>query len=1684
MIQLLSESSRSACYLITEPASDDKLLMKVNTHSRLSKSELRNEFNFCQKLSIPNIRKSVKSGFFQNKEAYYYEFFEGITLKKFLSERVLNESEFYKIAINIVQTVAQIHSKNVIHLRINSNNILINPKDLNTCLIDFSLSSLSTEPKPIHFEEWASELAFMAPEQSGHLNKKIDSRSDLYALGIVLYKIWTGRTPFIGEHAADMVHNHLVASVPDLNQWRKDSPIAIQKIIEKLLRKNPEARYQSSNGLLADLNICLENLMNGNSDHGFQPGTKDLNTSLGISTGFYERDQELNFLKKKFQETRLNQGDGKFILISGANGTGKTRLAEEFSKFATEDGGIFIPIRYTGQDTFIPNQTLIETLKGLATFILSRADENLETWKRRLLEAIGDIGQLLIDLVPEYHWIIGDQPPLARLNANQAERRLNFLYYRVLSSLSSQEHPLVLFIDDMQWMETASWNQLGQIIKGTRIPHLLLIGAYTKSQTENQNDFDAHSSQAFDENTQTTELNLDNFQPETVLSLIQDSFEMDNIQGLTDLIYRKTRGNPFYIRKFLEGIYQNKLLVFNQDQQKWMYDSDQIRQSEWADNVIIYLTHLVNSLEPVTLKILGMASCFGLRWKKQDLIAIAEMDNEAIEQAISKLSELDLIHIAADDEYEFEHESILKTAYEGLESSVRSHYHNQIAHYWLKSLENPEHSSNLFQIVNQFNRCKELIQEEDRYQVLKLNFLAGLNAKNTTDYELSFAYFKNAIDWIRDADNINHSELIINLYREAAESGMKTAQYEDANHFLTKSIALSQNIEDKVAAYEIKLTHYCETHQFPNAIDYLLQILETLGYHIKRNPNKIKILKEFVTVKLLFLGKSAEDITNLKEIQDPKAHAFIKLTTMATVAIFGSAPDILPIVNFKQISLSLQYGKSPYLPYALAAYGFAITVFMNDFVNGHKLAQTALKMTEKPEAKIIRAKVMVIYYGFLSYWKNAIIESKNPLKEAYWIGRQTGDLLYASFALSFHLEIRYYSGENLLDLFEEQTESNRIIKNLKQELVYIISEYQRQMIINLIQDQNVPWILQNEGFNEEKAIEELKNLGDQASTFGLYYNKMFLACLFNAYSEAEEFRKTAAHYEDEATSRQINYPSYLLYSTIIEIKNLSKYHNVHLVKPLRNIKRKIKLLKSHAVHAPQNYKNKYILLEALLYEHENKSTEALTHFIQAIDLSREAGFLAEEALSRELLAYYLLKSGQKEFGEMMLNLAYLSYRNWGARSKCNQLAELYPSILSNQAELGFENTIASFQNIFDLSTIIKANQILSSENNLQGLLTRMLEQVMKNASCTKAVIVLKDSTGQLLPFAEGNQDSISMLDTHTGQMNQIVPFSLVMYCAHSKSEYVSDHLSQDKMYSQDSYVQSHKPVSCCIIPIVSNNSFLGVLYLENNLVESAFDRKRIEFFKTITAQLAISIENVNLYTEMEAKVIDRTAQIQMKNQELTVEKDKSDKLLLNILPEKIATELKENGYSVAKKYERATILFTDIKNFTLISEKMEPEELVSELDTYFKKFDEISTEYGLEKIKTVGDAYLAVGGLPDDNSANAIDVVAAAIQMIEFTKQRVQERRLQGKPGFEIRVGINTGPVVSGIVGFKKFQFDIWGYAVNVAARMEQNSETGRINVSASTYDLIKHHYQCEYRGKMPAKGLGDIEMYFVNGLV
>jgi class 3 adenylate cyclase len=393
----------------------------------------------------------------------------------------------------------------------------------------------------------------------------------------------------------------------------------------------------------------------------------------------------------------------------------------------------------------------------------------------------------------------------------------------------------------------------------------------------------------------------------------------------------------------------------------------------------------------------------------------------------------------------------------------------------------------------------------------------------------------------------------------------------------------------------------------------------------------------------------------------------------------------------------------------------------------------------------------------------------------------------------------------------------------------------------------------------------------------------------------------------------------------------------------------------------------------------------------------------------------------------------------------------------------------------DLKSVMKSSEAISKEIKLKDLLTTLMKIIIENAGAQRMVLLLK-SDNEFLVQSESCTKNIepNLFENLPLKSFDAIAKEVILFSAKNKESVILENAFQDAGFGKDPYISSQKMKSIMVVPLMKQSEVTGIIYLENNLIEGAFTIERLNLINILSSQMAISLENALLYQNMEEKIRLRTRQ-------LNEEKEKSEQLILNILPPEIASELKNNGISKARHFKDVSVMFTDIVNFSGLCEILSAEELVSELNYFYCEFDRIVEKYGIEKIKTVGDSYLCAGGLNLTKEFDAANMVLAAFEINEFIREHMKSTTAEGKPTISMRIGIHTGPVIAGIVGLKKFAYDIWGDTVNVASRMETAGEPGKINISGQTYELIKDRFMCTSRGKIKVKNKGFVEMYFID---
>jgi len=1682
--KLIYESKKSKIFFCEKTEWGKPVVMKVSNYEFATPKDLSqfyNEYEVISQINLRCIRNAIKKGRENNRHYLVLEWIEGENLSVAFRGKQNDIVDFLYIAIAMADALCEIHNCNVIHKDISPFNIIVNLQERSVHIIDFGIST-SLDLKQHYIgnpERLEGTLAYSSPEQTGRMNRPVDYRTDLYSLGVTMYEMLAGKLPFESTDAMELVHSHIALVPKPVDTINKNVPAQISKIVDKLLAKNAEDRYQSAHGLKIDFQRCLSEFLNQGTISLFPLATQDFSGKFQIPEKLYGREVEIKTIITSFD--RCSDGALELVLVAGYSGTGKSALVHEVFKPITATQGYFLGGKFDQFQRVVPYYAIIEAFRELVNVFLTETEDKLAILRREVQNALGNEGKVLTNVIPNLEHIIGAQPDIPDLGGAELQNRFNYVFRKFVKALCTKEHPLVLFVDDLQWADSASLNLLDILLTDTGAGYLLCIGAYRTNEVSISHPLMNCVNQIKAARTKVEMISVENLTQENVKQIVYDSVNDSGEKAfsLAELVYEKTRGNAFFVRQFLKLVYEEKLLQFEFGTSSWHWDINRIREKNITDNVVDLMAAKIQRLPEETQQAMKIGSCIGNTFSYQVLSIIMRKDEERLLSELHAGLKEGLMVPIGDEKIKFSHDRIQQAVYSLIPEEEKINVHSNIGKLLLAHTPVEKQDENIFAIVNQLNWGRNLIHDSsEREQLCKLNLQSGRKAKQNSAFQPSFDYFNIGIKLLEENYWELQYELSLHLHREACEAAYLTGQFDKMEMLFQEILMHATSILDKVKPYEIRILALKAQNKLYEAITTGLEVLEQLGERFPKHPNKVDILWGLVYTMGRLRGKNNEYLMNLPIMKNEEKIAAMRIIADITSSIYWGMPNLLPLIVFRMIRLSLTYGNTAVSCFAYGSFGVINCGLLGFMKKGNEYGKLALSLINKLNANEWKAQIYVAPYALTFHWRNHVRTTLQPLQESYQIGMETGLIEFACVNTNIYCIHAFLCGKPLQQTEEETNDYSRSYRSLKQETNLNYNEVYRQAMHNFMGRNADPLVLTGEAYHEEQMVQQNMQRNDKTGTFFIYFLKCMLSYFFEQHAAAEENAVKAEKLLDAVLGK-------------FEIPNLAFYHSLSLLAQLRaNREKKDEILaratKYHrklmtwAKDAPMNFRHKADLIRAELLRAKGKISEARIWYDKAIEGAAKHEFIHEEAIACELAGKFYIGQNSNNIAEYYLKAAYNAYREWGATAKLRHLAKSYPNYISGMDRQ--DNAITEVTSVdsrtsmvhgslLDISTLLKASTTISGEVILSRLLTVLLRIVIENAGAQRGILCL-ERDGELYmegKIEEGSPDAEVL--THVPLENSnLLPESIVKFVRRTHQYEVIEDAVNDSLYKNDAYVISKKTRSVLCLPIIKQGNLMGVLYLENNLATGVFTQDRVNLLSLLSGQIAVSIDNAILYNNLEQKVNERTT-------DLINEKKKSDLLLYNILPFETAQELKRNGFAAAKQFEKVTILFTDFKGFTSIAEKLSPQELVREIDQCFKVFDSITSKYNIEKIKTIGDSYMAAGGLPVPNSTHAEDVVKAALEIRDYMKTYKTESGLS----VEVRIGINTGSVVAGIVGTKKFQYDIWGDAVNTASRMETAGEPGEVNISENTFGLIKNNFNCFYRGEITVKGKGNIKMYFVD---
>ncbi|HEY9620028.1 MAG TPA: diguanylate cyclase [Crinalium sp.] len=1509
---------RSTIYRAKREVDQTAVILKLPSLSNSNFNRLlqfRNHYAIAKDLKIPGIVQPYRLEPHRNSCVLIMEDFGGISLQEYANTHSLCLMEILAIALQLCDILHSLYQHRIIHKDINPTNILIHPHTKQIKLTDFSLASrLSKETQEIKSPNiLEGSLAYLSPEQTGRMNRGIDYRSDFYSLGVTLYELLTGRLPFQVSDPIEFVHCHIAKYPPPICQLNPDVPEALEAIATKLMAKNAENRYQSALGLKHDLDRCGQQMIRTGTVTTFELGLRDISDRFLIPEKLYGREAEVQTLLDAFEQAA--SGASELVLVTGFSGIGKTAVVNEVHKPIMLRRGYFISGKFDQLTHNVPFSAFVQAFRDLMGQLLSESDVDLQRWSTKILSVLGDNSQVLVDVIPELVGIIGQPPPAPELSGKAVQHRFNLLFQHFIQIFATPEHPLVIFLDDLQWADSASLKLLQLLIREGHCGYLLLIGAYRDNEVSPVHPLRLTLKELVEAGVALNTITLAPLKQNHVNQLVADTLHCvsELAQPLTDLVYHKTQGNPFFATQFLKALHHDQLIVFDSHARYWLCDITKVRQALLTDEVVVFMAEQLQKLPEKTQELLKLAACIGNQFNLTTLAIVSQQSEMATAIALwpalkeglvlpkSEVykfymdecstapcsTEKDCNKQHPDLNYKFLHDQVQQAAYSLIPEGEKQTAHYNIGQLLLRNTSTTDLEEKIFDIVNQLNYGIALVTEaQEREQLAQLNLMAGRKAQSATAYIASVEYLTAGMQCLSHRSWETHYHLTVDLYQKAIESAYLCGDFMRMECWSAILLSVVTDILDKVKTYEVQIAACIAQNKLRKAIDLALTVLDQLGITFPKQPSPADWQQGIQEVTANLAGRPVASALDLPRMTDPISHAALRILLSIDAPAYLSFPEILPLTICKQVNLSLAFGNAIESAKAYANYGLILCSGLGDLETGYQFGQLALKVLDKLDAKEIHARTSFLVSFLIRHWKEPLRHTLPSLREAYAIALETGDLMHAAIAAEKYCYHAFYAGEALPKVVQEMEEYAKKIAQIKQDVALCTHEIHWQSVLNLIGKSQNPCYLIGEVCDETAILPIFLEKNARTALYYLYFNKLFLCYLFNDYSQAVIHAKLTETYLDGAHGQFI-FPLFYFYDSLTQLSIFSISSPEQQSRILDRVTANQEKMHQWMRHAPMNFLHKYDLVEAERYRVLGKKQDAMEWYDTAIVLARENEFLQDEALANELAAKFYLSWGKEKVAQVYMQDAYNCYKRWGAIAKIKQLEGFYSYLLTSidpphlpalsPVQLMASANVTPGLNrsdSLDLKAILKASQTISTAIEREQLLSTLLQVVVENAGADRVCLLLNPANQWELT-AEWFNGSICIHDHELLELSSLLPLSVIHWTQRALQVVIINNLTYNLSFVADAYFKHHFPKSLLCLPILNQGKAIALLYLENHVTVDAFTRDRIEVLHLLAAQVAISLHNAQLYQQLqdyshtlELKVSERTSALEKVNQEL------------------------------------------------------------------------------------------------------------------------------------------------------------------------------------------------------------------------
>ena len=1444
----------------------------------LDLARFKTEYETMQRLDIQGVSRVFGVEKHHNSPGFFLEDIAGKSLDRIFSFQEIDLHAKISLAIQILEIIDRIHRKGFIHKDINPSNIIWNQETNQVRIVDFGIAAeVSQENRDFHNPELLEgTLTHISPEQTGRMNRVVDYRTDFYSFGVTLYEMLTRTLPFNSKDPMVLVHSHIAKPPRPPHEINSQVPAQLSDIVLKLMTKRSEDRYQSTFGIISDLKLCLDTLNAAGTISRFPLGQKDISEKLQVPQKLFGREKEIAQLSETFE--RVCDGNTELMLVSGYSGVGKTSLIHEIQNLIIDRKGFFISGKFDQLERDIPYNSIISAFNELIGQLLTRPEDELNVWKTQISAALESSGQVIVDCIPDLELIIGKQPPIKALPPVDAQNRFNIIFQNFIHVFTKEAHPLVLFLDDLQWADAASLKLLKLFLSDPATQYFFVLGAYRENEVSPSHPLMVTLGE-IEQTVPTRQIVLPSLDETIIDQLVKETLTCgERAKALSGLIYKKTDGNPFFVQQFLTTLYQEKLLQFNPGGNRWEWEISKIQEVGITDNVVDLMKNKIQKFEKNTRKALSLASCFGNQFNLSILAVVCKQSVNQTFKALWPAIQNGLVipigenykHIQAmtelDDngsgfvegiKFKFLHDRVQQAAYALFPEKDKQQANLHIGRLLLKNTPKEDIEDQLFTIVNHFNFGHELIEDQrETYELANLNLLAGKKAKASTAYETAIHHFETGLTLLPADKWQTDYDLTRLLSLEKAECAYLIGDFKASEALFETIIGHVKTDIEKARVFNAKIPMYQIRGRAYDAVALGFKAVRLMGMKLSITPGKPSILAEILKSRTRLRKHPIEDLEYLPEIQDEKVQLILETISVITPSVGFLPKNIQAYLSLQMINLTLKFGNSRFSALIYTLYGFFLCAVFSDYSQGHRFGQLGLRFLKKSNDNNLICKVHLVYARAINHWKNHAKENLNFYAIAYKSGIEAGNLLFSAYAAIYLVITRLILGDNLNQVLDEEKKYNGFIRRIQYNDCLPFFTLTRQMVCGLKGQTKQNTSFDDDQFDEAGYTDQIRDENEIPFAIVWYYIiKTQTLFLFEEYEQALKMaEKTEGQLE--SIIGNIALPEHYFYYALTLTHLYPSVPGNDRKRYLKRLKKIVHLFKKWADNGPENFEHKYLLIQAQMNIIRGQKKGVMELLEQAITSAENNGYTQNKAIACECAAKFYLSNGFAAIAKTYMTEAHYQYYKWGAAAKAALIEKKYPHLLpaaKTDETISERTATQSVVEDLDWNSMLKASQTISGEIVLGTLLKKMLGIMMENAGAQRGLLIL-DSQGTLKIEAQSHieEKEVTVLQSIPLDAYSDAPENLIRYAARKTQTVILENASEKHFFLEDPYFDGQTKKSILCSPIVYQGKLIGLLYLENDLATQVFTSERVQLLGLLSSQAAISIENARLYQSLNA----------------------------------------------------------------------------------------------------------------------------------------------------------------------------------------------------------------------------------------